>query len=90
MQGARFLHADKEPGKLFAQASEKLADAFQIRQPEPFRPLAQALGRSIGVAGAQSLEKQARLVDHLLAPFAVRALVMAVPVLQLTHGHRLV
>jgi hypothetical protein len=52
LQGARFLDAGKEQGKLLAQASEELADAFQIRPPGPFRPFAQALGRSVGLAGA--------------------------------------
>ncbi len=89
IQSARFLAAGKEPGHLLAQAAEELTDAFQIRPPGPFRPLAQALGRGLLVAGVQGLEEQARLGDHLLAPRAVRALVMAVPALQLTQGHRL-
>ena len=70
------------------QSTQTLSEAFQLRQPIPFRSRAQRAGRLVPGLRLQGLTEQAGLGQHAFALQVVGLLVVLVPGVQLTGGER--
>jgi hypothetical protein len=70
------------------QSTQTLREAFQLRQPGPFRSCAQLAGRLISVLCLQGLTEQAGLGQHAFALQLVGLLIVLVPDVQLAGRQR--
>lgn len=79
LEWSGFRNARKDLRYLLLQSPQTLSDAFQLRQPSPFRSRAQFTGHLVLGLAAQGLTEQPGVGQHAFAFGAVGLLVMLVP-----------